>query len=257
MVQVDLRCKMMEKRATDTDDIQAHLDDMALMHEHLSGIGIALHDDDYALMILMSLPESYMIHLETLANAAGSSRNPLMAHSLIIKAVDLYEKCQLHTGNDTKSAGKDTAFHTSDLKAKGRKNRQKSKKDVECYNCHKMGHFSCDCYRPGGGKEGQGPHSKKGGQQSKDNAANSTSEAPNGAWLAILAGASPNLTITTHKDNDTTWRRWTNYPALMRQPPHSNPTMCLRPLTLPAFPSKPPQHTPTPQSCMILGPPAT
>src|SRR5882724_5363517 len=48
MVQVDLCQKMMEKCALDTNDIQAHLDEVALMHECLSRMGVALHDNDYS-----------------------------------------------------------------------------------------------------------------------------------------------------------------------------------------------------------------
>ncbi|KAJ3991755.1 hypothetical protein F5050DRAFT_1540531, partial [Lentinula boryana] len=31
------------------------------------------------------------------------------------------------------------------------------KNDKECYNCRRKGHFKDDCYRKGGGKEGQYP----------------------------------------------------------------------------------------------------
>ena len=40
MIQVDLHRKMMEKQALDADDIRAHLDEMVLMHEWLSGMGV-------------------------------------------------------------------------------------------------------------------------------------------------------------------------------------------------------------------------
>jgi len=63
MVQVDLCCRMMEKRVSEMDDIRAHLDDMALLHERLSGMGIAIHDGLH-IMVLMSLPDSYTTHLE-------------------------------------------------------------------------------------------------------------------------------------------------------------------------------------------------
>ena len=159
---------------------------MAFIDQHLSGMGVALHDDDYVSMILMSLPESYTIHLETLADATSSSGNPLTTHNLITKAVNLYEKHQMCAGHDTKPLGKDSTFQMSDPKHKGRKGSQKSKKDVECYNFHKKGHFSCDCYGPGGSKEGQGPHSKKDEQKPKDNSANATNDAPDGTWSAII-----------------------------------------------------------------------
>jgi hypothetical protein len=34
------------------------------------------------------------------------------------------------------------------------------KKDVECYNFHKKGHYKVDCWAEGGGKEGEGPKMK-------------------------------------------------------------------------------------------------
>jgi|SRR5882724_3273817 len=72
----------------DTDDIHTHLDEMAFIHKCLSRMGVALHDHDYASIVLMSLPKSYTTHLKTLDNAASSSRNPLTAHNLITKAID-------------------------------------------------------------------------------------------------------------------------------------------------------------------------
>src|SRR5882724_5738085 len=108
----------------------------------------------------MSLPELYTTYLETLADSASSSRNPLTAFNLITKAIDLYKKCQLCIGRDTKPGNKDSAFQTSDHKVKGKKG-HKSKRDTECYNCHKKGHFSWDCYGPGGAKDGQGPRAKR------------------------------------------------------------------------------------------------
>ena len=70
---MDLCCRMMEKQVSEMDDIHAHLDDMALSHEQLSGMGIAIHDKDYMSMVLMSLPDSYNMHLKTLADTAISS----------------------------------------------------------------------------------------------------------------------------------------------------------------------------------------
>ena len=40
------------------------------------------------------------------------------------------------------------------------KGRKDAKKDVECFNCHKKGHYKVDCWAEGGRKEGEGPKSK-------------------------------------------------------------------------------------------------
>lgn len=33
-------------------------------------------------------------------------------------------------------------------------------KDKKCFNCQRPGYWARDCWYPGGGKEGQGPHQK-------------------------------------------------------------------------------------------------
>jgi hypothetical protein len=55
--------------------------------------------------------------------------------------------------NRTRSQGKngpDEAFA-----ANGQRRRDTC--NIECFNCHRMGHFRADCQAPGGGKEGQHP----------------------------------------------------------------------------------------------------
>ena len=92
MVQVDQCWQMMEKHVSETDDIHAHLDNMALSYEHLSSMGATIHDKDYASMILMSLPDSYMAYLETLSDTAIRSSHTFTAHDIIAKAAELADK---------------------------------------------------------------------------------------------------------------------------------------------------------------------
>jgi hypothetical protein len=58
----------------------------------------------------------------------------------------------------------DAAFVAGPSK-KGNGGLKKSKKDIECYNCHKKGHFKLDCWAPGGGVEGKGPKKWQGKQK--------------------------------------------------------------------------------------------
>ena len=105
---------MTEKRIKDTDNVRTHLEEMALIYERLSGMGAQIHDHDYTLMILMSLPKTYTMHLETIADSASSIGWPLSVHDYIRKAIELYEKRQLRIDRDTKSRSKDAAFQSGE-----------------------------------------------------------------------------------------------------------------------------------------------
>src|SRR5882724_661639 len=177
---------MMEKRASETDNIHAHLDHMALSYEHLSSMGAAIHNEDYASMILMSLPDSYTTHLETLADAAISSGHTFTAHDIIAKAIELADKRQVRAGRDSKSNPKNSTFQTVESHAKGKKGAL-PKKNIECFNCHKKGHYAHDCRGPGGAKEGQQPPRAR-SSKGNDNAANTAASMPDGAWSAVALG---------------------------------------------------------------------
>ncbi|OAX40833.1 hypothetical protein K503DRAFT_686713, partial [Rhizopogon vinicolor AM-OR11-026] len=47
-----------------------------------------------------------------------------------------------------------------------------AKQEITCYNCDRKGHYKADCWRPGGGKEGQGPQrgQRRNGNRPKQNA---------------------------------------------------------------------------------------
>ena len=100
----------------------AHLDEMALSYEHLSGMGVTLHDKDYTSMVLMSLPETYSTHLETLVDSANSSGRKFTTHDFIVKAMELFDKRQLRANCNNKHAPKDTALQSTKQKKLGKKN---------------------------------------------------------------------------------------------------------------------------------------
>ena len=74
MVRIDLHHKMTEKWIKDSDNVWTHLEEMALIYERLSGMGAQIHDQDYASMILMSLPKTYTMHLKIIADSTSSIR---------------------------------------------------------------------------------------------------------------------------------------------------------------------------------------
>ena len=156
---------------------------MALTYEHLSGMRAAIHDEDYSSMILMSLPDTYTTHLETLADMAISSSHMFTAHDFISKATELADKRLLWATRDPKPSQKDSTLRVLDGHKKGKKTNM-SKRDIECFNCHKKGHFAHDCRSPGGAKEGQHP-SKGRSQKVVDSTANTTMPVQDGTWSAV------------------------------------------------------------------------
>ena len=147
-------------------------------------MGAAIHDE-YLSMILMSLPDTYTT--QTLADVAISSGCTFTAHDFISKATELTDKQQLWATHDPKLNQKDSTLHVTDGLKKGKKNNS-SNRDIECFNCHKKGHFACDCCGPGGAKEGQHP-SKGRSSKGADSTANSATPVQGGTWSAIAFGS--------------------------------------------------------------------
>ena len=59
-----------------------------------------------------------------------------------------------------KGTGGDSAMFSQARNQGGRIHGIPDDPDVECYNCHKKGHMSNNCWSKGSGKEGQGPRMK-------------------------------------------------------------------------------------------------
>ena len=63
-----------------------------------------------------------------------------------------------------------------------KKSGKQDKWNVECFNCHKKGHYKSECWAKGGGNEGNGPKQGKG---TKEDAAPAEEKTELEAWAAI------------------------------------------------------------------------
>ena len=76
-------------------------------------MGATIHDEDYSSMILMSLPDSYLTYLETLADAAIGSGHTFTTHDIIAKETELVDIPQLQASCDPKLNQKSSTFQAS------------------------------------------------------------------------------------------------------------------------------------------------
>jgi hypothetical protein len=81
-----------------------------------------------------------------------------------------------------------TATKDKALSADSSKKKSKDKKNVECFNCRKKGHYKSECHALDDGQEGKG---SKQGKSAKDDATPAEKEVPE-AWAAIQDLQEPN-----------------------------------------------------------------
>src|SRR5258708_14883381 len=183
---IDLGRKLQNTRCGDSEDVRAHLEKLADLRERLSALGRTVNDDEYVSVLIGSLPTSYDTTINTLTTSCDVTNTDITPTSVIRIATNEYEKRLLRKG---KGKVQDEAFTAEEQRKNKRRN-------IECFNCHRKGHYKSECWAKGGGKEGEG--SKKPGKRedsedkSKDNrtkdSANAASEdsSEDESWAVII-----------------------------------------------------------------------
>lgn len=133
-----------------------HISKLRKIQEELHLMESKVTDEDFAIILLSSLPESWDVYTSAYL---GSSMNSvsLTSHELIAVLLEEDRCCKERSGDPSAVAMQGKGPN------KNAKRNKPEKSDVECYNCHKKGHMAKDCFASGGGKAGQGPKQKKGG----------------------------------------------------------------------------------------------
>jgi len=181
LILVDLRRQLQTTHCAEEDNVHEHFDRLADLHQQLAAMGKTVPDDEYASILMGSLPSLYQATLSAISIAteiSGTTPTPAIVTKL---ATDKSDRRTLRGGK-----AQDEAF-AIDAWKKGKKC------NVECFNCKKKGHVRANCWAKGGGKEGLGPRRRGGGAKDGgakgDAATGATQTGDQGgdikAWAAI------------------------------------------------------------------------
>jgi gag-polypeptide of LTR copia-type len=159
---------------------------MQEFRECLASMGKSLEEEDYASILMASLPPSYDGLIEMLTQNTDTNKTDITLDMVYKRVCNAYDKCLLR--QDENGNGQDESFTVAAQKAK-------NKKDIECFNCWKKGHVKANCWAKGGSKEGQGPRQRQGNVQA--NAAVVSEKPEDESWAAIKVIDTGDDTATT------------------------------------------------------------
>jgi hypothetical protein len=140
-------------------DMINHISYLQKLQEELHLMDNKVIDEDFVMILITSLPESWDNYTSSYLRSSGN-KPTLSSHELIAILMEEDRCCK---GRNSNPAG--TSLQARQNKGKGT-GKSTGDPNVECYNCHKRGHMSKDCWAKGGGKEGQGPKGRKGPNRS-------------------------------------------------------------------------------------------
>jgi hypothetical protein len=205
-------------------DLVEHVTKLRKLQEELHLMGSIVADEDFAMILVSSLPESWDIYTSAYLGTKTDG-TALTSHELyaILLDEDRRRKGRNGQSQDVAMQGR-TSYH-GNPNARGRTRPTSDATDKECFNCHRKGHMSRDCWSKGGGKEGQGPRSRKRG--GGGDRANQASDIVNNV-LTDVAYAAGSRTISSHEwvlDSATTSHICNQRNAFTDYTPLSNATV--------------------------------
>jgi gag-polypeptide of LTR copia-type len=145
-------------------DMINHISYLWKLQEELHLMDNKVTNEDFVMILITSLLESWDNYTSSYLRSSGN-KPTLSSHKLI---AILMEEDWRRKGCNSDLAG--TSLQAKQNKGKGT-GKSTGDPNVECYNCHKKGHMSKDCWAKGGGKEGQGSKGRKGPNRNKSNQA--------------------------------------------------------------------------------------
>ena len=142
--------KLVNSKYKEGNPIAEHLNEIKSIVNQLAAMKITFDYELQALLLLSSLPESWETLVVTVSNSAPDGvvtmsqvTNNLLNEETRRKSSGSSHSEALLMENRGRGRNKSRAPHNRD-KSRGRSS-SISKKDVECYYCHKKGHMKREC----------------------------------------------------------------------------------------------------------------
>jgi hypothetical protein len=138
-------------------DMVEHISKLRKLQEELHLMENKVEDEDFVMILITSLPESWDNYTSSYLASSGN-KPTLKSHELVAVLLEEFRRRQGRTGETSGGISMQVKGH------KGGKfsTRSSGNSEKECFNCHKKGHISKECWAKGGGREGQGPKGRKG-----------------------------------------------------------------------------------------------
>ena len=134
MIQVDLTKKLQNQKLGEDDDVRVHFTKLDQMRGQLSAMGKTFSDEEFAAILLGSLPSGYSSTTSGMNAAAEMTGQPITPDRVTKIITDEYDRRMIAQGKGDN--GPDEAFATQNRKVN---------RAIECYNCGKKGHIKSEC----------------------------------------------------------------------------------------------------------------
>lgn len=167
--------KLYRAQLTDNGTLLTQISAMKAHAIKLESLGYAVADNLVAIAIIMSLPSTY----NTLSQILTHNKTTKLDLDNVIENI-LWEQ----------SRRKEHAENAFQANTSGNHHNGQQKSEIKCTNCKCTGHTIENCWRQGGGKEGQGPKQKGKSQQAKVAEVQETSTKPVSFFMAQVTATS-------------------------------------------------------------------